>query len=162
MESQGHYNPDGSWTSEYYLFRNLTAAEVEAFREHARGMKAPEPAAQTIMHPVCREVWQGNVKASAPATWIDPEEKAYPAGGFTRKGRVRLERNPHNSIALPYGEVRAVRLSIPDTFFTIPARFVYKGKTIRGYVSRDDGDFTFTPEASKGKEHHANGACCNG
>lgn len=81
-------------------------------------------------------------------TWIDPEEYAYPRGGFTRRGRARLQANPHNPIALPYGEIRAIRLSIPDTYFTIPARLRFKGQTVRGYVSSSEGVFTFTPTAN--------------
>lgn len=83
-----------------------------------------------------------------PDTWIDPEERAYSNGGFTRRGRAKLDANPHNPVALPYGEIRAVRASIPDTYFTIPARLRHAGKTVRGYLHSDDeGALLFTPEA---------------
>ena len=80
-------------------------------------------------------------------TWIDPEEYAYPNGGFTRQGRVIIKRNQFNSsLVLPYGELRAIRLSIPDTFFSIPARLRVKGRTIRGFVTCNDEQYCFTPE----------------
>lgn len=87
------------------------------------------------------------------STWIDPEERAYPHGGFTRRGRVRIVRNSTHpdSPDLPYGEIRAVRVSIPDTYFTIPARMRVRGKTYRGYVSLGHadhpGELVFTPYA---------------
>lgn len=82
-------------------------------------------------------------------TWLEPEEWAYSSGGFLRKGFVKLRRNPHNPIALPYGELRKVRVSIADTFFTIPARLRYQGKTVAGFVSKPEGEeeLCFTPEA---------------
>jgi hypothetical protein len=83
-------------------------------------------------------------------TRLDPEEYAYPNGGFTRKGKAILRANQHNPITLPYGEVRAIRASIPDTYFSIPARLrtVDRG-TVKGYLSLDDnGEYTFTPDAN--------------
>ena len=76
-------------------------------------------------------------------TWLQAEEAAYPHGGFTRRAYCIIRRNPYNpDVPLPYGELRTVRCSIPDTYFTIPAR--YKG--VEGFVSVcDDGGFTFTP-----------------
>ena len=84
-------------------------------------------------------------------TWIDPEERAYPHGGFTRRGRVRVARNStHPDIPdLPYGEIRAVRVSIPDTWWTIPARMRVRGKTYQGYVSIENGELQFTPYRPK-------------
>lgn len=82
------------------------------------------------------------------ATWIEPEEVAYPSGGFLREGRALVVKNPHNPIELPYGEVRAILASIPDTFFSIPARLRYKGKMVVGFVSyADEHILTFKPEA---------------
>jgi hypothetical protein len=82
------------------------------------------------------------------ATWLDPEERAYPRGGFTRRGRAVLRENEHNPVALPYGQARAVRASIPDTYFSIPARVRHAGRTVAGYLSRnDDGPWVFTPDA---------------
>lgn len=84
-------------------------------------------------------------------TWVEAESFAYPNGGFTRRAYVELRQNPNNPIALPYGQLRVVKVSIPDTYFTIPARLRYQGKTVNGYVSVQDADtdtarFTFTPE----------------
>jgi hypothetical protein len=83
-------------------------------------------------------------------TWIDPEERAYPNGGFTRRARVRIRANsfdPEHCRAL-VGQYRMVRASIPDTFSTIPARLRTNGCTIRGFVSWDTetAELTFTPE----------------
>jgi hypothetical protein len=81
-------------------------------------------------------------------TWIDPEEYAYPAGGFTRNGRAEVRRNSFNpDVVLPYGKVRAIRCSIPDTYFSIPARLRYQRRTVRGFITCDDGRYYFTPEA---------------
>ena len=79
-------------------------------------------------------------------TWIEVEEYAYPSGGFLRRGRVRVRPNPNNPIALPYGELRAIRCSIPDTFFSIPARLRYRGQVVKGFVSVHDDEYTFTPD----------------
>jgi hypothetical protein len=81
-------------------------------------------------------------------TWLEPEHLTYPRGGFTRRACVRLRRNPHNPIELPYGELRIVRASVADSFSSIPARLTYRGKAIRGFVSIDNNEFTFTPEAA--------------
>lgn len=60
-------------------------------------------------------------------TWIDDEELAYntyhgSASGSNRRGLVRFSD----------GKLRMVRLGVPDTYFTIPAK-PSKGKI--GYVS---------------------------
>ena len=94
-------------------------------------------------HP--RAQWLGS-------TWLEPEDLAYPNGGFTRRAHAVIEPNPHNPQRLPFGTAYIVRCSIPDTFSTIPARFRYRARTIQGYVSvaeSADGirQFTFTPEA---------------
>lgn len=84
-------------------------------------------------------------------TWLEAEERAYPAGGFTRYARVMIRQNashPHTGIAPIIGTPRVVRCSIPVTFFSIPARLRYRGKTVRGYISVIEDVFTFTPEAS--------------
>lgn len=85
-------------------------------------------------------------------TWLESESFAYPAGGFTRRAYVELRQNPNNPIVLPYGRRYVVRVSIPDTYFSIPARLRIAGRTVKGFVSVDDTDsgtsrFTFTPEA---------------
>lgn len=81
-------------------------------------------------------------------TWVEAEERAYPAGGFTRRAWVELKANPHNPIELPYGELRSVKASIPDTFFTVPAMLRYKGQTVKGFISADERAYYFTPDAS--------------
>ena len=81
-------------------------------------------------------------------TRLDPEEMAYPHGGFTRRGKAILTKNEFNPIDLPYGKVRAVRASIPDTFFSIPARITHKKKRVDGFLITDDGEWYFTPEAA--------------
>jgi hypothetical protein len=58
-------------------------------------------------------------------TWLEPEEMAYPNGSFTRRAHVRFAD----------GKLRTVLCSIPDTYFTIPARARLSGKTIRGFIS---------------------------
>lgn len=84
------------------------------------------------------------------STWLEGEELCYPSGGFKRRARVILRRNEHNPLVLPYGETRVVKCSIPDTFFSIPARLSWRGQTVRGFVSVNEVDganvFTFTPE----------------
>lgn len=84
------------------------------------------------------------------STWLNREELAYCGGALSaspRKARVVLRQNPNNPVSLPYGSERIVRVGIPDTYFTIPAVFRMRGKYIRGFVSCDDGVFTFTPNA---------------
>ncbi len=65
----------------------------------------------------------------AKGTWLEPEELCYPSGGRHRR-----------ALALVAGTetLRVVRCGIPDTYFTIPAD--------GGYVSVDDGAFTFHPK----------------
>lgn len=64
-------------------------------------------------------------------TGIGPEEDCYPSGSITagRKGRARF----------PDGRVRVVLLGIPDTWFSIPARAKWNGRTVTGCVMVDDG-----------------------
>ena len=72
-------------------------------------------------------------------TWIDPEERCYPHGGFHRRARC-LWRGGH----------RLVRAGLPDTFFTIPARLRHRGQTVRGFLSvGEDGALHFTEESSQ-------------
>lgn len=99
------------------------------------GRKAPEPRAAS------RAPRLGE-------TWIESEELAYPSGGFLRRGYVRLRQNPHNPIALAYGTLRLVRLSVPDTFFSVPAKLRWRGRTVDGFVSVVDDEYRFTPEAA--------------
>lgn len=82
-------------------------------------------------------------------TWIEAEEYAYPRGGFTRRAYVQVRDNPSFPNLLPAtldGERRLVKVSIPDTYFSIPARLKVKGQTYRGYVSVDDNGAYFVPE----------------
>ena len=74
----------------------------------------------------------------AGGTWLEPEELTYPSGGFHRRAYVRFDD----------GQLRVVRCSIPDTYFSIPAIATIKGKRIKGFVaSKEENDkplFTFT------------------
>lgn len=94
-----------------------------------------------------------NGRTALGRTWIEPEEWAYPNGGFARRAYVRTRPNRFNPEALKPNEVGryyTVRASLPDTFFSIPARLRIHGRTIRGFVSVDTDaeEFTFTPEAN--------------
>jgi len=86
-------------------------------------------------------------------TWLEPEELTYPGGGFTRRAVVVIISNRHHSIdGLPVSSTHVVQCSVPDTYFSIPARLRlgghrHGGRTIRGFVSEVDGFYTFTPEA---------------
>jgi hypothetical protein len=66
-------------------------------------------------------------------TWLQPEEFAYPAGGQTRKGAA----------VYPDGRIRRVWAGIPDTFFSIPAHGRIKRKYLAGFLTCDDGIWTF-------------------
>lgn len=81
-------------------------------------------------------------------SWLEPESITYPSGGFLRRAYVFIRANKHNPVSLPYGELRVVKCSIPDTFFSIPARLATKDGTIRGYISTLDDRLCFTPEAN--------------
>lgn len=69
-------------------------------------------------------------------TWLDREELAYdrPLSRSPRWGEARLR--------MPAGALVAVRLGVPDTYFSIPA--LHAGG--RGFVSIEDGVLVFTPE----------------
>ncbi len=58
-------------------------------------------------------------------TWLEGEEFAYPKGGFTRRAYAECED----------GTMRLVKCSIPDTFFSIPARAKINGKMVKGFLS---------------------------
>jgi hypothetical protein len=88
-----------------------------------------------------------STEVNSDGTWLEPEALAYPNGGFTRRAKVFLRQNECNPIELPYGELRIVRCSIPDTYFSIPARLRYRGRTVKGYISQIDDKLTFTPDA---------------
>lgn len=65
-------------------------------------------------------------------TWLEGEEFAYPAGGFTRRAWVTM----------PDGSRRIVWCSIPDTYFSIPARW----RRRRGFLTTDEQGIKFTEE----------------
>lgn len=70
------------------------------------------------------------------ATWLDPEECAYPSGGQTRKGQARCDLD---------GKLYTVYGGIPDTFFSIPAH-MKKGDTyVAGYLHMDVEALSFHP-----------------
>jgi hypothetical protein len=91
--------------------------------------------------------------------WLEPEEFCYPAGGFTRRAKAVVRFNAHNPLplqyttvmskGLPYGSLRIVTASIPDTFSTIPARLRFARQTVKGFLSVDDGTLYFTPNAAE-------------
>lgn len=76
-------------------------------------------------------------------TRIDPEEYAYGARGgvFGRRGKAYG----------PDGKLRSFVASIPDTFFSVPARMTVNGKRLKGFVSQGsqftshEGELIFTP-----------------
>ena len=78
----------------------------------------------------------------AKDTWLEPEELTYPSGGFHRRARAYCP-----------GEraFRIVKCSIPDTYFTIPARARIQGKTVKGYVMDNEGVLEFHPERQTSK-----------
>jgi hypothetical protein len=80
-------------------------------------------------------------------TFLEPEEKAYPKGGFSRRGSAILQKNEHNPVDLPYGEIRDIRASIPDTYFSIPAKLRYNKRKILGFLTYFDNEYYWTPEA---------------
>lgn len=68
-------------------------------------------------------------------TWIDPEELAYPTGsvhGSRRRGLVRFAD----------GKLRMVRLGVPDTFFSIPAK-PSRGPVGVVMVGNEQEEYTF-------------------
>lgn len=76
-----------------------------------------------------------NTKQTAiNGTWIDPESNAYPNNTFTRHGQAILVRNPHCALDLPYGKLISFRARVPDTFSSIPARFVYRGENVLNWT----------------------------
>jgi hypothetical protein len=94
--------------------------------------KTAKPRQLTGLYGYAVPIYQGK-------SWLEPEEWAYPKGGFTRRACVRC----------PDGEYRVVKCSIADTYFTIPAHLVYKGKHVSGYISTDEKsserEFVFLP-----------------
>lgn len=90
----------------------------------------------------------GETPAKLNGTWLEAESFAYPSGGFTRRAYVVIAANHHNPVALPYGARRVVRCSIPDTCSSIPARFRFQGRTVKGYITVLDGTdvYSFLPE----------------
>lgn len=63
--------------------------------------------------------------------WIDKEELAYPAGSIRQSRR-------NGMVLFPDGKTRKVRLGVPDTWFSIPARASVNGRTVAGYVTHSD------------------------
>lgn len=93
------------------------------------------------------------LKALLPETTLDREEFAYGARGsvFGRRGTAIVVRNKFNPIpGLPYGEIRSIRAGVPDTYFSIPARLRFRGRTVRGFLTVQGNSkghaYLFTPE----------------
>lgn len=70
-------------------------------------------------------------------TWVEGEELAYPKGGFSRRAWVTFAD----------GVRRLVRCSIPDTFFSIPARGKVDGRTVKGFITLNGDGLVFIPDA---------------
>lgn len=84
----------------------------------------------------------------ARGTYLEPEERAYPNGGQTRKGAA----------VFPDGKVRRIWAGTPDTYYTIPAHGRIRGRWISGYVSVDVLTDTGPDRAwVDGSEHSAEG-----
>ncbi len=71
-------------------------------------------------------------------TFLDPEEYAYPSGALRNSAR-------RFAAVCPDGKIRRGICSIPDTYFSIPARIKARGKTITGFVTNHDGTYVFIP-----------------
>lgn len=69
----------------------------------------------------------------ANGTWLEGEEFAYPNGGMTRRCYAMCSD----------GQLRVVKCSIPDTYFSIPAIARIHGKRIKGFITSDESGFTF-------------------
>ena len=66
-------------------------------------------------------------------TWLEGEEFAYPNGGMTRRCYA----------VCPDGQLRVVKCSIPDTYFSIPATARIQGKRVKGFITTDENGFKF-------------------
>jgi len=71
-------------------------------------------------------------------TWLDPEEMAYPSGSMAAGRKAKA--------MCPDGKARVCRVSIPDTFFSIPATTRYDGRHRRGFVMIENNVLTFTEQ----------------
>lgn len=66
-------------------------------------------------------------------TFIEAEELAYPLGSLNASRR-------RFSARCPDGIIRSGICSIPDTYFSIPARLRVKGKSVVGYITAESED----------------------
>jgi hypothetical protein len=66
-------------------------------------------------------------------TWLEAEEKAYPNGTYTRLARC----------ICPDGKLRVVLCSIPDTYFSIPAKMRIGKTTVKGWIGKEDYGLVF-------------------
>ena len=85
-------------------------------------------------------------------TWLESESLTYPSGGYHRRAYATIRPNSYRDgpEGLPYGEKRVVWCSIPDTWFSVPARWTSRRfGTVRGFVSTIGTDefatLVFTP-----------------
>ena len=67
-------------------------------------------------------------RIEANGTWLEPESLCYPHGGQPRYAYAQC----------PDGVNRKVKCGMPDTWFSIPASVVIRGKYITGYVCFED------------------------
>lgn len=67
-------------------------------------------------------------------TWLEDEAFTYPSGGYHRRCKATCQD----------GKQRVFRCSIPDTYFSIPARGKISGLSVKGFLSGDENGMTFT------------------
>jgi len=76
-------------------------------------------------------------------TWIDPEEYSYPSGS------LRRSRRRFRAVWESTGELVSGTAGIPDSYFSVPAKIVSKGRYIAGwlYMTTESGLDTDTGTA---------------
>lgn len=67
-------------------------------------------------------------------TWLEGEMFCYPSGGFLRRAYATCED----------GVKRLCACSVPDTYFSIPARCTIDKKRVSGFLSSSEEGLTFT------------------
>lgn len=77
-------------------------------------------------------------------TSLDPEEYAYPSGSLAQSRR-------YAHAICEDGKIRKIKISIADTYFSIPGRTTIDKKTVSGYIMLDDGELHFHAKGREGK-----------
>jgi hypothetical protein len=67
-------------------------------------------------------------------TWLEGEEFTYPSGGWDRRALALCED----------GAKRVFQCTIPDTYFSIPARGWIDGRRVTGFLSSGEQGLKFT------------------